>query len=165
LPPGERRAGRETAGQPVGGRTLRTVSEPKTTPTSASVADFLAGIADSRRRADATALRTLFEAATGVEPVMWGPSIVGFGRYRYVYASGREGEWPAASFSPRAKNLVIYISHDFDTYDDLMARLGPHTTSKACIYVNRLADVDTDVLRALVRDAFAHSNGRTLTSE
>lgn len=101
------------------------MSEPKTTATTASVADFLASVPDPQRRADATALATLFAEATGVEPVMWGPSIVGFGAYRYSYASGRTGEWPAVGFSPRARNLTIYISHDFDAFDGLIARLGP----------------------------------------
>jgi hypothetical protein len=141
------------------------VSDPKTTPTTASVADFLAGLADPQRRADATDLCALFQAATGVEPVMWGPSIVGFGRYRYRYASGREGEWPAASFSPRARNLVIYIARDFDSYDELIAHLGPHTNSKSCLYLRRLSDVDAGVLNALVRNAFSHLDGRTITGE
>jgi hypothetical protein len=141
------------------------VSDPKTTPTTASVAEFLAGVADPQRRADATALCTLFQEATGVEPLMWGPSIVGFGTYRYRYASGREGEWPAAGFSPRAKNLVIYISHDFDSYAGLVARLGPHTTSKSCIYIRRLSDIDSGVLHTLVREAFARANGSTVSAQ
>lgn len=141
------------------------MGEPKTTATTASVHAFLAGVADEQRRADATAVCTVFEEVTGVEPVMWGTSIVGFGRYRYEYASGRKGEWPAVGFSPRAKNLTIYISSGFDSYDELLGRLGRFTTGKSCLYVRRLTDIDLDALRELVRDAFGHLNGRTITSQ
>ncbi|HLT11212.1 MAG TPA: DUF1801 domain-containing protein [Micromonosporaceae bacterium] len=140
------------------------MAELKTTRTTASVADFLASVPDEQRRADATAVCDLMREVTGAEPEMWGTSIVGFGSYRYRYATGREGDWPAIGLSPRKQNLTIYISEGFDTYGELLGRLGKHTTGKSCLYIRRLSDVDLDVLRELVAAGFRHLNGRTLTS-
>lgn len=81
---------------------------------------------------------------------MWGTSIVGFGSYRYKYASGREGVWPLTGFSPRKRSLTLYIMTGFDQYPELMANLGAYTTGKSCLYIKRLADVDIETLRALV---------------
>ncbi|HZM74734.1 MAG TPA: DUF1801 domain-containing protein [Candidatus Limnocylindrales bacterium] len=139
-------------------------NEPKTTRTDASVAEFLAMVADPRRRSDAEEVCDLMREVTGLEPVMWGPRIVGFGQYHYRYASGREADWPAVSFSPRKQALTLYISEGYDQHAELLARLGPHTTSKACLYIKRLSDVDTDVLRTLVKEGFEHLNGRTVVS-
>lgn len=139
-------------------------NEPKTTRTDASVDEFLGTVADPRRRADAEEVCELMREVTGVEPAMWGPGIVGFGSYRYRYASGREGDWPAVALSPRKQALTLYISDDYDRYAELLAKLGPHTTGKSCLYIKRLSDVDTDVLRTMVRDAFEHLNGRTVTT-
>lgn len=132
------------------------MAEPKTQATTASVADFLAAVPDPDRRADCLAVTELMRAVTGVEPEMWGPSIVGFGRYRYRYASGREAEWPLAGFSPRKQNLTLYVMAGFDGEDALLARLGKHTTGKSCLYLKRLADVDRAVLRELVERSVAH---------
>ncbi len=93
---------------------------------------------------------------TGDEPAMWGPSMVGFGRYHYKYASGREGDWFVAGFSPRKQNLTLYIMSGFSGYDELMARLGKHTTGKSCLYIKRLEDVDLAVLEELIRRSVAH---------
>jgi hypothetical protein len=139
-------------------------NEPKTTRTDASVDEFLGTVPDARRRADAEEVCELMREVTGVEPAMWGPSIVGFGSYRYRYASGREGDWPAVALSPRKQALTLYISDGYDEYADLLARLGPHTIGRSCLYIKRLSDVDTDVLRTLVRDSFEHLNGRTVTT-
>lgn len=139
-------------------------NEPKTTRTDASVEEFLGTVADPQRRSDAEELCDLMREVTGLEPVMWGPSIVGFGQYHYRYASGREADWPAVSFSPRKQSLTLYISEGYDRHAELLARLGPHTTSKACLYIKRLSDVDTDVLRTLVKEGFEHFNGRTVVS-
>jgi hypothetical protein len=139
-------------------------NEPKTTRTGASVAEFLGTVPDPRRRADAEEVCELMREVTGQEPAMWGPSMVGFGRYRYRYASGREGEWPAVAMSPRKQALTLYLSEDYDQYADLMARLGQHTTGKSCLYIKRLSDIDLDVLRTLVRNGFELVNGRTITS-
>jgi hypothetical protein len=140
------------------------VGEPKTTKNRASVAEFLASVADPKRRADAEAVTALMAEVTGAEPAMWGTSIVGFGSYRYKYASGREGDWPAVSFSPRKGALTLYVSADLAGYDDLLARLGPHSTSKACLYIKRLSDVDEGVLRELVAGTFRRLDGTTLTA-
>ncbi|WP_306213114.1 DUF1801 domain-containing protein [Actinoplanes sp. RD1] len=140
------------------------MAEPKTTPNDASVAAFLAAVADPRRRADATAVCALMSEATGEPATMWGSSIVGFGRYHYRYASGREGEWPAVALSPRKQALTLYVSPDFAGHDELLARLGPHSVGKSCLHLKRLADIDEHVLRELVTAAFHHLDGRTLTS-
>ena len=93
---------------------------------------------------------------TGEEPVMWGSSIVGFGEYHYRYESGREGDFFLAGFSPRKANLVLYIMSGFPRHAELMERLGKHRTGKSCLYINKLEDVDLDVLRELVRRSVEH---------
>jgi hypothetical protein len=140
------------------------MAELKTGPTQASVADFLAGVAGPCRRADAEAACALMTEVTGAQPTMWGTGIVGFGSYHYRYASGREGDWPAVGLSPRKQALTIYISDGFGAYQELLGRLGPHSTGRACLYVRRLADVDEQVLRELVAESFRERNGTTLTS-
>lgn len=140
------------------------MAEPKTTRNDASVEEFLAGVADARRRTDAQAVCELMEDVTGQPPVMWGSAIVGFGQYRYVYASGKQGDWPAVGFSPRKQALVLYVTEGFDDDGDLLARLGPVTVSKACLYVKKLADVDTATLRELIAGAFTQVHGKTINS-
>ncbi|WP_371497585.1 DUF1801 domain-containing protein [Kitasatospora sp. NBC_00374] len=139
------------------------MAEPKTQPTGASAAEFLAAVADDRRRADAQALCALIAEATGAPPVMWGASIVGFGTYHYRSVSGREGDWPPVGLSPRKQALTLYIAEGFESHAELLARLGPVTTGKGCLYVKRLAAVDQDALRELVTGAFERLNGRTIT--
>jgi len=90
---------------------------------------------------------------TGCEPKMWGPSIVGFGRYHYKYESGREGDWPLTGFSPRKQALTVYIMAGFRRYEELLDRLGKHKTGKSCLYLKRLEDVDLEVLRELVHES------------
>ena len=140
------------------------MAEPKTAPTPASVADFLAAVPDPARRADAQAACALIIEVTGAEPVMWGSSIVGFGAYHYRYASGQEGDWPPVGLSPRKAALTLYLSTGFDGADDLLNRLGPHSTGRSCLYLKRLGDVDEAVLRELVGAAFRSLDGRTITS-
>ena len=140
------------------------MAESKTAKTAASVPEFLDAVADPRRRADATAVCALIQEVTGAEPAMWGGSIVGFGTYHYKYASGQSGDWPAVGLSPRKAALTVYLSSGFEGADDLLARLGPHSIGKSCLYLKRLSEVDQDVLRELVGNAFAHLNGRTLTT-
>jgi hypothetical protein len=123
----------------------------KTQPTDASVPAFLGSIPNAERRADAEKLCTLLSELTGEPPVLWGSSILGFGSHHYRYESGREGDEPAAGFAARKTGLVIYLSGDFAERDArLLEQLGPHKTGKSCLYVKRLADVDLDVLAALV---------------
>ena len=139
------------------------MAELKTQRTDASVDDFLAGVADPRRREDAQTVCALMTEVTGVPPAMWGTSIVGFGSYEYRYASGQSGTWPAVGMSPRKANVTVYLSSGFDGRDELLSRLGRHSLGKSCLYLPRLSDVDLSVLRELVRRGFADFNGRTIT--
>jgi hypothetical protein len=93
---------------------------------------------------------------SGEKPVMWGSAIVGFGNYHYKYTSGREGDAPAVSFSPRKDNFVIYFTHAYDEYDSLLAKLGKYSTSKWCLYIKRLSDIDIDVLKAMIKNSLAY---------
>lgn len=126
------------------------MGDNKTKPTAVSVETFLESVPDASKRADALLLIDMMHRATGEKPVMWGPSIIGFGSYHYRYESGREGDSPVVGFSPRKAALVIYIVTGFDDAAPLLAKLGKHTTGKSCLYVKRLADVDQRVLRDLV---------------
>jgi hypothetical protein len=128
------------------------MAENKTRETADDVAAFIERVPDEDRRADARALCAIMERATGEPPRMWGTSIVGFGRYRYRYDSGREGEASPVGFSPRAKELVLYLSVPSERTPALLARLGKHKQGKSCVYVKRLADLDEAVLEELLAD-------------
>ena len=130
------------------------MAETKTKPTDVSVDAFLDGVAHPVRRADGKAVRAMMERVTGEPAVMWGPSIVGFGSYHYRYASGHEGDMCRVGFSPRSANLVLYVG-GFPEYEALLARLGKHKRSKACLYLNKLADVDPAVLEEIARRTYA----------
>ena len=129
------------------------MAEAKTKPTAVSVEDFIAAVPDPVRRTDAEAVAALFAEVTGQAATLWGPSIVGFGAYHYVYDSGRQGDAPAIAFSPRKPHLVLYL-HAGEARDALLTRLGKHKTEGGCIYVKRLSDVDTDVLRELAEVSY-----------
>jgi len=122
------------------------MAEAKTRPAAVSVEDFIASIDDPRRREDAAAVVALLTRATDHPPTMWGASIIGFGSYHYRYDSGHEGDAPLVGFAPRKANLVFYMAADDEARADFLSRLGKHKSGKGCIYVNRLADVDPDVL-------------------
>ena len=129
------------------------MAENKTKANDLSVAEFVEGIADEGQRADARALVKLMQTATGEKPKMWGGSIVGFGSYHYKYDSGREGDMPVVGFSPRKAATVIYgLCADGDA-EEMLAKLGKHTTGKGCVYVKKLADVDAAVLRKMIEGA------------
>ena len=128
----------------------------KTTPNDSSVKDFLNSVENDKRRQDGLEVLKMIEEETNLEPQMWGDSIVGFGRYRYKYASGREGEWMLIGFSPRKQNLTLYIMDGFDEYDTLLGKLGRHKTGKSCLYINKLEDVDQDVLKQLIKNSVEH---------
>jgi hypothetical protein len=128
----------------------------KTRATGATVQSFLKAVPDEARRKDCETLVRLMKQAVGAEPRMWGPSIVGFGDYRYSYASGRENDWFVAGFSPRKQDLTLYIMAGFARYPSLMAKLGKYKTGKSCLYIKRLADVDMSVLEALVTASATH---------
>ena len=136
------------------------MTKAKTKPEKVRPADFLAKVKDPTRRADAEKLVRMFQRATGEKPVMWGPSIVGFGSYHYKYESGREGDMCLVGFSPRATELVLYVLAGAPGQADRLARLGKHRTGKACLYIKRLADVDQPTLEDLVRTAAAHVRER-----
>ena len=125
------------------------MSELKTRPTTASVSEFLAQQANERR-ADCEALVRMMEAATGERAEMWGAAIVGFGRYAYTNSTKKTNEWPIIGFSPRKNDLTLYITPGFDGFSELMAKLGKHKLSKACLYLKKLADVDAKVLQKLI---------------
>ena len=131
------------------------MAEPKTRPTDVPVADFIAAVENPRRRADAGIMQALLREMTGVAPVMWGPSIIGYDSYR-----GPTGDWPRIGFSPRKAQLVLYVMGDFDAREALIARLGKVSTKGGCLYINRLDAVDEGVLRELVAASLAHMRAR-----
>ena len=132
------------------------MAELKTQKNDGDVEVFLNNVAHDKRRADAFQVLELMKEVTGEAPKMWGDSIIGFGSYHYTYASGREGDWFLTGFSPRKQNLTLYIMAGFDEYDDLMARLGKFKTGKSCLYINKLEDIDQDVLKELVEKSAEH---------
>ena len=132
------------------------MAELKTTQNDKSVTAFLNGIADEKKRQDSFNILELMQQVTGLEPKMWGDSIVGFGTYHYKYASGRQGDSPLTGFSPRKQNLTLYIMPGFDQYEALLQDLGKYKTGKACLYINKIADIDLQVLKELVEQSFDH---------
>jgi Domain of unknown function (DU1801) len=138
------------------------MAELKTTRTKASVTEFLDGISDEQRRRDCIRLVEIMTRATDAKPEMWGPAIVGFGRYRYKYPSGREGEWFVAGFSPRKQNLTLYVMPGFNKLEDLLEKLGNHKTSKACLYIKRLSEVDMSVLEQIVARSYEEAKRQYL---
>ncbi|TNE67563.1 MAG: DUF1801 domain-containing protein [Alphaproteobacteria bacterium] len=131
------------------------MAENKTRATDASVEAFLAAVTPAAKQADARALDALMQDITGEQARMWGPTIVGYGSYHYRYDSGREGDSCLTGFSPRKAAISVYIMPGFDSYDALLARLGKHKTGASCLYVNKLADIDMDILAELVRQSVA----------
>ena len=124
--------------------------ELKTRPTRASVTRFIQRQPDEQTRADCLTLVAMMKEVTGEKAVMWGPSIIGFGAFRLVYANGSEADWPIAAFSPRQRDLTLYLMDVFERRPELMKKLGKHRTGKVCLYIRRLADVDLKVLKKLV---------------
>ncbi len=132
------------------------MSQLKTQPNDKSVEAYLNSIDPQTKREDSIAILQLMQEVTGEPPQMWGDSIIGFGRYHYKYASGREAEWFLTGFAPRKQSLTLYIMDGFDGYDELMGKLGKHSTGKSCLYVKKLEDVDENVLRELVKQSVNH---------
>lgn len=128
------------------------MAELKTAKTRASVAAFLAAIADPARRRECKAVARMMKEATGASPRMWGGSIVGFGDMRCKYASDREVDWFLAGFSPRKDGLTLYLMPNLDAHGALLKKLGKHSTGKSCLYIRRLEDVDQAVLERLITD-------------
>ena len=129
------------------------MAEAKTKKTKASVATFLAKIDDPARRADCNTIAEMMQRITGEPPAMWGDAIVGFGMYRYAYASGQSGDWPVIAFSPRKGDISVYLLPDFPKKQALLAKLGTHKSGKSCLYLKRLAGIDLDVLEELVEES------------
>ena len=136
------------------------MSDLKTQPTEASVEDFLAAVEPARRREDALAVCALMREITGETPILWGSSIVGFGRYTYVNSTRKPADWPIIGFSPRKAALTLYIMPGFQAQADLLERLGPHTTSVSCLYIKRLDRIDMGALHALCQWSVAEMKRR-----
>jgi hypothetical protein len=132
------------------------VAELKTKPNDQDVEAFLNCVDDEKKRQACFTVLEIMEQATDDKARMWGDSIVGFGTYRYKYASGRDAEWMLTGFSPRKRNLTLYIMSGFDEYDEILGNLGKYTTGKSCLYIKKLEDVDLDVLRELVDQSVKH---------
>ncbi|WP_209347927.1 DUF1801 domain-containing protein [Pontixanthobacter sp. CEM42] len=132
------------------------MSEPKTMPTDVSVEDFIAGVEPERKREEAKVLDAMFRKVTGEEPKMWGPSIIGYGTYETTYASGRDVTWMRGGFSPRKAKHSLYLMGGYcdelsgKRRDTQLERLGKHSRGKSCLYINKLADVDLDVLEEMI---------------
>ena len=127
--------------------------ENKTKRTNVRVSDFLSGVENPVRRADAKKIASMMRRVTGKRATMWGPSMVGYGKYSYHYESGRKGEWMLTGFAPRKQNLVVYIMPGFKPFDSHMAKLGKYKTGKSCLYINKLEDIDESVLENLIADS------------
>ena len=131
------------------------MAEPKTRPTSESVEKFLNGITDEQRRKDCFRILEIMKTATKAEPVLWGTSIIGFGRHNYKYESGTQGEWFQIGFSPRQQALTLYLMGGAERNPDLLKKLGKHKTGRACLYIKTLDDIDLPTLRQLVKRSVA----------
>lgn len=127
------------------------MAENKTQLNDASVEAFVNAIPDPKKRSDSQAILALMTRVTGLAPQMWGDSIIGFGQMKYKYASGREGEWFVSGFSPRKQNMTVYLWYGFENDTELMAQLGKHKVGKACLYFNKIEDIQLDVLEKLIR--------------
>jgi hypothetical protein len=125
--------------------------EAKMKETDNSVINFIESVENEKKKADAYKLLEIFEEVTGYDAVMWGPSIIGFGRYHYKHASGHEGDAPLVGFSPRKAKISLYLLCEGEEREKLLESFGKHTKSKACIYVHKLADIDTNVLKELIK--------------
>lgn len=130
------------------------MAELKTKPTDESVEKYLKGINDPVKRQDSLTVLKLMTEITGQKPKMWGTSLIGFGSYHYKYASGQEGDWPILGFSPRKQNLTLYVLNGAAGEDELLQKLGKHSTGKSCLYIKRLDDVDLPTLKKLIKQSY-----------
>jgi hypothetical protein len=134
------------------------MAENKTTRNKGSVTKFLNSVKDEQKIKDAYALLDLIKKTTGLEPELWGTSLIGFGNYHYKYESGREGDFFLTGFSPRKQNLTVYIMPGFERYTDLMKKLGKYKTGKSCLYLKKLEDINLEVLKELIRESVDYMN-------
>lgn len=132
------------------------MAENKTKPEKTSVLDLINSVEDEQKRKDSFVLLELFKSITKEEPVMWGPSIIGFGEYHYKYASGREGDFLITGFSPRKAALTFYLMGCMeDEFTHLMEKLGKYKTGAGCLYIKKLADINLEILIQLIADSYA----------
>lgn len=131
--------------------------EIQTTVNDASVADFVNSVPNETKRKDCLEIIKIMRQVSKEEPKMWGPAIIGFGSTHYKYASGREGDMPMIGFSPRKQSLTLYIGVGDSSDSPLLKKLGKYSTSKVCLYIKKLADVDMNVLQELITDSFARA--------
>lgn len=136
------------------------MADIQTKVNDASVLEFINNVPDERKRQDSLTVMEMMREVTGLEPKMWGPAIIGYGSYHYKYESGREGDMPMIGFSPRKQALTLYIIADFDQRDELLTKLGKHTTSVSCLYVKRLSDIDMGVLRELATKCYGYMKSK-----
>ena len=140
------------------------MAENKTQQTDVAVEDFIASVEPESKREDAKFFDALFRKVTGEEPKMWGPSIIGYGSYHYKYASGREGDWMRTGFSPRKAKHSLYLMGGYcdelaaEERKEILSRLGKHSEGKSCLYINKLADVDVEVLEEMIANDWANMN-------
>ena len=129
-------------------------AEPKTKANEANVADYIAGIKDETQRDDAKAIHDMMKSVAGKKGVMWGSAIIGFGTYHYVYASGKEGDWPLLAFSPRKQHNTLYIGSAFKDKEKLLKKLGKYKMSGGCLHIKKLTDVDEPALKAIIKNSY-----------
>lgn len=138
------------------------MAEQKTKPTNQEPQDFLNAIEPEQKRHDSFEILKMMQEITGEKAVMWGTSIVGFGKYHYKSErSSQEGDWPLAAFSPRKQNLTIYAMEGNENNQDLLDTLGKHKTSKSCLYIKRLSDVDVNILKKLIQESYDYAKKTT----
>lgn len=133
------------------------MTQQKYQPTGQDITEFIESIDSVKKRADAYDLLEIFTEISGFEPKMWYPNIIGFGQYHYKYESGREGDATYLGFSPRKAKISLYLSSEFEGREELLAKFGKHTAGKACIYVNKLADIDLEVLKEMIHRSLEHT--------
>jgi hypothetical protein len=130
-------------------------TDNKTQPTANNVLEYLESVSNAGRREDAYELLDMMQNITGEPAVLWGPSIIGFGQYHYVYESGREGDSMLTGFAPRKANMVVYVMPGFEPYTELLAQLGPYKTGSSCLYLGRLSKINVGVLQQIVAQSVA----------
>lgn len=136
------------------------MAKNKTTENENSVTDFINSVEDETKRNDSFRITDIMQEQTGLEPKMWGPAIIGFGTYHYVYESGREGDMPLVAFSPRKQSITLYLVSNFPGRDALLKKFGKHTTSKACIYIKKLADIDIEILKQMIKTSVEYMKNK-----
>src|SRR5688572_29838103 len=133
------------------------MAKNKTTETNSSVTEFVNKVENEVKRNDSFKLIEIFKSITGFEPKMWGPTIIGFGNYHYKYESGHEGDAPLAGFSPRKDSFVVYIATEFENREVLLSQLGKHKSSKSCVYVKKLSDIDLKILVTMIVNSMTYT--------